>query len=147
VETIIRVVLIYAFVLLTLRAMGKREFGELSPLELVSLLLVPELVATAVVGEDYSVTNAFLAVGTLFTLVFLNSLITFSNRKIEQTVEGTPSVLAYDGRLIEKNMRKERVTPDELYGEIRKQGLERLDEVRWAVLEGDGKISIIPKSS
>jgi len=147
VETIIRVALVYLFFMVTLRAMGKREFGELSPLELVSILLVPELIAPTVVGQDHSITNAFLAAGTLFTLVFINSLITFSNRRIENAIEGEPTVLAYDGQLVERNMRHERVTPDEIYGELRKQGFERLDQVRWAVLEGDGKISIIPKNS
>jgi uncharacterized membrane protein YcaP (DUF421 family) len=144
-ETVLRVALIYAFLLAGLRVMGKREFGQLAPMELIALLLIPEIVSQALVGDDYSITNALVAVCTLFVLVFLNSLLTHASRRYERVVESTPTVLAHDGRLVHENLHRERITPTEIYSEMRKSGLERLEQVRWAVLEGDGKISVVPR--
>lgn len=143
-DTVIRVAVIYVFVLASLRVMGKREFGQLAPIELVALLLIPEIVSQALIGDDYSLTNALVAVCTLFVLVFLNSVLTHASKGFERVVESKPSVLAHHGKLVQENLDKERITPDELYSEMRKSGLERLEQVRWAVLEGDGKISIVP---
>lgn len=143
-EVVLRVAFIYLFLLIALRAMGKREFSELSPMELVALLLIPEILSQGLIGEDFSITNAIIAVSTLLLLVFLNSLMTYSSERAEKFVESAPTVLAHDGRLVQANMDRERITPSEIYGELRKSGLERLDQVRWAVLESDGKISIVP---
>jgi uncharacterized membrane protein YcaP (DUF421 family) len=143
-ETVLRVAIIYIFVLAGLRVLGKREFGQLAPIELVALLLVPELVSQALVRDDYSLVNAMVAVATLFVLVFLNSLLAHVSRKYESVVESTPTVLAHNGKLVPENLHRERITPSEIYAEMRKTGLERLEQVRWAVLEGDGKISVVP---
>lgn len=143
-DVVLRVAFIYLFLMLALRVMGKREFSELSPMELVALLLIPEILSQGLIGEDYSITNAIVAVATLLVLVFLNSVVTYFSERAEKMVESTPTVLAHDGRLVQVNMDRERITPSEIYGELRKSGLERLDQVRWAVLESDGKISIVP---
>lgn len=146
-ETVIRVTIIYLALLLGLRILGKREFSKLSTMELVTLLLIPELFAQALVREDFSITNAFVAVATLFSLVFLTSLLAQKNEKIEGIIEGNPAVLVEHGRLIEENLNKERVTPGEVFSAMRKSGLERLEQVKWAILEGDGKISVVPEES
>lgn len=143
-DTVVRVALIYIFLIAGLRVMGKREFGQLAPIEFVALLLIPEIVSDALIGDDYSLTNAVVAICTLFVLVFLNSLFTHASRRFENVVESTPTVLAHHGRLVHDNLHRERITPSELYSEMRKSGLERLEQVRWAVLEGDGKISVVP---
>ena len=144
-ETVLRVAVIYLFILIGIRLIGKREFSQLSPLELVSLLMVPEIVSQALQREDYSVTNGFVGVATLFVLVWLTSLLMQWSKRIDRLVEASPAVLAHHGQLIEANLNKERVTPDEIFAEMRKSGLERLEQVRWAVLETDGKISIVPE--
>ena len=146
-DTVIRVAIVYVFLLVGLRMMGKREFGQLAPMELIALLLIPEIVSQALIGEDYSLTNAFIAIATLFTLVFANSLLAHTSEPFQRVAEGQPAVLAHHGQLVQANMDRERISPSELYSEIRKSGLERLDQVRWAVLEGDGKISIVPTDS
>jgi uncharacterized membrane protein YcaP (DUF421 family) len=143
-ETVIRVFVIYIFILIGLRILGKREFGQLSPLELVSLLMIPEIVTTALTREDHSLTNALIGVSTLFSLVFLTSVIMQWSRKAEQLIAGKPAVLVYDGQYIAENMNRERITPDEIFTEMHKSGLETLEQVKWAVLEPDGKISIVP---
>lgn len=145
-ETVLRVALIYAFVFAGIRIMGKREFGQLAPMELLSLLLVPEILAQGLLREDFSLTNGLIGVSTLFLLVYLTSTATHVSKRFESVAESPPTVLAHHGRLIERNLNRERVSPDEVYGEIRKQGLERIEQVRWAVLESDGKISVVAES-
>lgn len=144
-ETVIRVAIIYLVILVGLRIMGKREFSQLSPLELVTLLLIPELVAQSLIREDFSLVNGVVAISTLFSLVFLNSLLVQKSKKAEQLVSGTPSVLVAHGRFIEENLNKERVTPGEVLGTMHESGLDNLAQVKWAVLETDGRITIVPE--
>jgi uncharacterized membrane protein YcaP (DUF421 family) len=143
-ETVLRVAITYAFILVALRLLGKREFGQLSPLELVSLLLIPEIVAQSIVREDFSMTNGLVGISTLLVLVFVTSLATTHSTKAAAALESEPTVLVYDGRFLEHNLRQQRVAPDEVMSQLRKAGLERLDQVRWAILETDGRISIVP---
>lgn len=144
-ETVVRVAIIYAFLIIGLRLMGKREFSQLSALELVMLLLIPELVSQGVLAEDYSLTNALIAAATLLTLVFLNSLLSYRSRRVEKAMASSPTLLVADGKVLEDNLDHERITASELFGEMRKSGIDELEQVRWAVLEGDGRISIVPK--
>jgi uncharacterized membrane protein YcaP (DUF421 family) len=143
-ETVIRVGLIYLFLMAALRVMGKREFSQLAPFELVTLLLIPELVAQGLVREDFSVTNAVIGVSTLLSLVFLTSVAAFLSRRVGKLIEDEPAVLLHHGFLVPEIMSLERIAPDELVAEMRKAGLETADQVKWAVLETDGKISIVP---
>lgn len=142
-ETVLRVAIIYVVLLVGMRLMGKREFGQLAPMELIALLFIPELLQEALLGTS-SMTNAFIALATLFCLVFGNSLLSHVSKRFERVSEGQPAVLAHHGQLVESNLDRERISPSELYSEIRKSGLESLDQVRWAVLESDGKISVVP---
>jgi uncharacterized membrane protein YcaP (DUF421 family) len=145
-DTIIRVVVIYAFLFAVLRLLGKREFGQLSPLEFICLLLIPEMVQQALVRDDFSMTTALVAVSTLILLVFLTSLVSHRSKKLESVLQGEPTVLVAHGRLLHATMDRERITPDEIFTEMRRVGLDRLEQVRWAVLESDGHISIVAES-
>lgn len=146
-ETVIRVAIIYILITAGLRVMGKREFGQLSPIELVALLMIPELVAQALVREDFSMTNAVIAITTLFTLVFSNSFLSFHSKFFEKMVSGSPVVLIANGKIQEDAVNKERVSADEILAQAHKSGIEKLDNVKWAILESDGKISIVPKDT
>jgi len=146
-EVVIRVAVIYLFLLAAMRVMGKREFSQMAPMEFVTLLLIPEIVTGALVGDDHSITSAMIGIATLFVLVFTVSTLTHLSRRAAVVLEGTPTVLAHRGRFLEHNLDRERVTAEEVYGELRKRGLERIDQVRWAILEGDGKIAIVPEGS
>ena len=146
-ETVLRVAAIYGLILVGLRVLGKREFGQLSPIELVTLLLVPEIVSQALTREDYSVTNGAIGVTTLFALVFLTSVLSHRSQRVEKLLNGTPTLLVSHGRLIERHLGQERISTDELFGEMHKAGLENLDEVRFAILEPDGRIAIIPEEN
>ncbi|HMM27978.1 MAG: YetF domain-containing protein [Chloroflexota bacterium] len=144
-DTILRVVVAYAFVLIALRLMGKREFGQLSPAELVTLLLIPELLSNPVQQGDASMVRALVGISTIMLLVFGTSLATHMNKTVETAVDGKPTLLVAHGEFIAENLNKERVTPGEVFSEMHKAGLDDLPQVRWAVLETDGKISIVPE--
>src|SRR5690606_6958714 len=124
---------------------GKREVVQLAPCDLLTPLPTPDLATPALPREDSSMTNAIIALCTLFTLVFLTSVITHLSRRSHAIIEGTPAVLVHDGRFIEQNMNQQRVPPEEVYAELRKAGLERLEEALWVILETDGRISVVPK--
>ena len=144
-DAVVRVAVIYLLIVVGLRVLGKREFGQLSPLELVTLLLIPEIVSNAIQGSHFSLTYAIVGVSTLFALVFSTSLLGSRSRRFQKLVDGGPRVLVKDGKLIPQNLMSERVTPDEVVSEMHKAGFADLDQVRWAILETDGKISIVPK--
>ena len=146
-DAVLRVVVIYLLIVIGLRVMGKREFGQLSPLELVTLLLIPEIVSNAIQGQHFSLTHATVALATLFTLVFLTSILSARSARFQKLLDGSPRVLVSDGKLIAANLMAERVTADEVMGEMRKAGFDDLAQIRWAILETDGKISIVPRPS
>jgi len=142
-ETVLRVAAIYLLVFAGLRVMGKREFGQLSPLELVTLLMIPEIVSQALTGDDYSITNAAIGVATLLVLVFATSLLMHRFKAAERIIAGEPAILVRHGRLLEDTMNAARVTADEVFEEMHKVGLTRLEEVDWAILEPDGRIAVV----
>ncbi len=143
-DTVWRVAVVYLFLMAALRTMGKRDVGQLAPFDLVVLLLIPEIFSQAMAGEDYSLTNAIIGVSTLLSLVFLTSVITYRYRWIAKVVEGEPAVLVRHGHLVPEAMNRERVGPDEIVAHMHKSGLERIEQVKWAILETDGSISFVP---
>lgn len=146
-ETVIRISIIYMVILIGLRFLGKRELSQMTPLELVTLMLIPEIVSQSMIGEDFSLTNGVIGITTVFSLVFLISLLKQKVVGVERIIEGTPSLLVERGKFIDENLNKERITPGEVFTEIHKSGLEKLEQVKWAILETDGKISIVPENS
>lgn len=143
-ESIWRVTFVYVFLMVAFRLSGKREVGQMSPFELVTLLLIPEIFSSAVNRSDDSIGLATTGVATLFLLVFLTGVLTFRSQKAEDLIEGKPTVLVRNGAYVADNMRRERVTPEEIATEMRLAGVERLEDVAWAILETEGKIAIIP---
>lgn len=142
-ETVWRVAVVYLFLMVAVRTIGKRDVGQLAPFDLIILLLIPELVAAALVGEDYSLTNGFIGVATLLLLVFATSVITHLNRDVDRVVDGRPTVLVHRGKLMEDAMNLERVGPDQVIAQMHSAGLDRLSQVKWGILETDGKISFV----
>lgn len=143
-ETVVRVAILYLFILVGLRLLGKREFGEMAPFDLVVLLLIPEIASQALLREDFSMTNALVALSTLLCLVFLTSLLSYRSRLAGKAIGGVPTVLVRHGFLVTENLDRERVRPDEVLEAMHMVGLYRMDQVQWAILETDGRISIIP---
>jgi uncharacterized membrane protein YcaP (DUF421 family) len=143
-DIVLRIGLIYVAIMIGLRVMGKRDLGKLSPFDLVTLMMIPEIVSQALVGEDFSVTAAMIGLATLFVLVFFTSAISHRYVLVRKAVEGSPTVLVCQGAFLVRQMDRERVQPEELFAEMHKAGLEELRQVKWAILETDGTISIIP---
>lgn len=143
-EIVVRVAIVYIFLMAGLRVIGKREFGHLTPFELVTLLLIPEIVTDSLVGEDHSLTAGIIGVSALLVLVFATSLLAHRFPGFGRITEGVPALLARNGRLDPETMNRERVAPNEVAHELHKYGLESLDQVKWAMLEVDGSITIVP---
>lgn len=118
----------------------------MTPLELVVLLLIPQMFSRALTREDYSITNAVVGASTLFALVFVTSVLGHRFPGFQRVVEARPTVLVRNGELLERALNHERIAPDDVLSAMHKVGLTRFSDVKWAILEGDGKIAIVPTS-
>ncbi|WP_437521095.1 YetF domain-containing protein [Sorangium sp. So ce726] len=143
-ETVARVAFVYVFLAAAFRVLGKRELSSMSPFELVTLMLIPEIVSQALVREA-SLANALAGVSTVLVLVFLTSVLTHLFPKASKVIDGSPTVLVAKGRILEAACNRERIQPDEILSEMHKSGLEHLSQVRWAILEADGDLTIVPE--
>ena len=144
-DTVWRVTAAYFFLMFALRAIGKRDLGKLAPFDLVVILLIPELLSQSLVREDFSLTNGFIGVATLLALVFLPSAASYLSKRVSRAVEGRPAVLVQHGSLVPDAMNRERVSPDEIFAQMHKSGLEHISQVKWGILETDGSISFVPR--
>ena len=142
-DIVIRAAAAYAFIIFLLRVIGRRELSTLAPSDLVLLVVMGDLVQNGVTQSDQSVTGVFLALSTFAILTVAVSVVTFKSRRIQTLVEGTPVILVQDGKAVDKNLRSERLNIDDVAEEARGQGIERLDEIKWCVLESSGSMSFI----
>lgn len=144
-EIIARTAIIYLAVLVGLRLTGKREVGQMSPIDLVLLILIANAVQNAMTGPDTSVTGGIVAAATLLLLNFIVSHLLFGNRRLRRFVEGTPTILIRDGEFLLESLASEHITPDEVRQALREHGVSSVEEVGVAVLEVDGSISVLKK--
>ena len=145
-DAVLRGAAIYLFLLVLLRFAGRRTLGQLTTFDFVLLLIISEATQQALLGEDFSITNAFLVVMTMIGLDIGLSLLKQRFIRLEDWLEGMPVVLIENGRLLKDRMDKERVDEDDILHAARElQGIERIDQIKYAVLERTGGISIIPK--
>jgi uncharacterized membrane protein YcaP (DUF421 family) len=146
-DIVARAVVVFAFLLLLTRIIGRRELASLQPFDLILLIILGDAVQQGLTQDDYSLTGSFLAVGTIAVLQVLVSWIGYRFPRVRPVLEGTPIIVVEDGALIERNLRRERLDPEEVAEAARLEGIAHLSEVKWAVLETTGKISFIKKSS
>jgi uncharacterized membrane protein YcaP (DUF421 family) len=139
----LQVIATYFVLLLAFRLLGKRELSRLSPFELVTLMLVPEILSNAVQGQA-TLLQGLAGLCSLFALVLATSLLSQNVPKVQDLLESAPAVLVVNGRLQEQTMNRERIAPSELLSEMHKQGLVELTQVRFAILEGSGNITFVP---
>jgi uncharacterized membrane protein YcaP (DUF421 family) len=144
---VIRSVLVFFAVFVGLRMAGKREVGQMTIFDLVVVLLISNAVQNAMVGADFSVQGGIVAAATLLMLDRTMALIRLHGGLWGRLIEGTPSVLIEDGQLIEPHLRRERLERQELEMVMREHGIDSIDNVQLAVLETDGAISIVPRTS
>jgi uncharacterized membrane protein YcaP (DUF421 family) len=144
-DIVARAFVAFVFVFLLTRLIGRRELSAMQPFDLMLLIVVGDLIQQGVTQNDLSVTGLFLAVGVFGVMTLTASYVGFRFPRLRPFVEPEPLILIEDGKPIDRNLRKERITPDELAAEARLQQIASFDDIRWAVLESGGRISFIPK--
>jgi uncharacterized membrane protein YcaP (DUF421 family) len=142
-DVVLRAVIIYVLVFGFTRALGRRELSTLQPFDLILLIVIGDLIQSGVTQNDLSVTGVIMVLCTIGTLEVLTSYLGFRFRRIRPYLQGEPIVLVENGKLIERNMRRERLTLDDLAEKARLSEIASMDDIRWAVLETNGDISFI----
>ena len=145
-DIVVRAAVAFVFILLLTRIVGRRELSTLEPFDLILLVTIGDLVQQGVTQNDFSVTGMGLAVGTIAMLAVFFSYLPWRFQVLRPVFEGQPVILIEDGNVIEKNLRRNRLTQEEVAAEARCQQIDSFDKIRWAVLETSGKISFIEKN-
>lgn len=146
-EFVVRAVVIYIFLLVLLRVTGKRQVGQLAPFDLVLLLVLSNSVQNAMNGGDNSITGGIVLACTLIGINWVVSRLTFRSKRLEAIVEGRPIILVHNGRTDHRAMRDAQMTVHELNASLRAEGCVGAEEVLIAVLENNGKITVVPKKT
>jgi uncharacterized membrane protein YcaP (DUF421 family) len=141
----LRAILLYVFVIFVMRVTGRRELSSLSAVDLVLLVILGDAIQQGLTQDDYSVTGAMIAVATIASVQVLSSYLGFRSKRAKKVLEGLPIVILRDGKLLAENMRRERLTEDEVAEEMRGHEIASFDEVAWAILETNGQINFIKK--
>jgi uncharacterized membrane protein YcaP (DUF421 family) len=144
-EFILRGIIVYGFLIILLRITGKRQVGQMAPFDLVLLLVLSNAVQNAMNGGDNSVGGGLISAVTLVGMNWIVGLLTYRSKTIEALVEGRPEVLIHNGKLFKEAMEREKLTHHELMSSLRAAGCASIEEVRTAVLESNGNISVIPR--
>lgn len=144
-ELIARPAIVYFFLFIGLRWLGKKHVGELAPFDLLVLLIISETVQNAMVGDEKSLIGGLICAATLLVLTQAMNWLSWSSRRIAGVVEGRPKILVSHGAKINDAMNTERVTISELMEALRHNGITNILDVRYAILENDGKISVIKR--
>ncbi len=144
-EKILRSVVVYLFLLLAFRFTGKRQVGQLTPFDLVVLLIISNVVQNAVIGSDNSLGGGLLGAVTILALNYAVTEVAYRSKHARRLLEAQPTLLIHNGRILQENLRRERVTVDELLAALRRNGVVEPAHVRFAILEENGAISVIPR--
>lgn len=146
-EAPLRALAVYVFLLLIFRIAGKRTLAQITPFDLVLLLIIGEATQQGLIGNDFSVTKALLLITSLIGVDIGFSYIQRKSKILDRVIEGLPLLLLENGETFEERLKKGRVDEgDILEAGRRTHGLERLDQMKYAVLERDGTISVVPKA-
>ncbi|HEY5039958.1 MAG TPA: YetF domain-containing protein [bacterium] len=145
-EKILRSVIIYLFILLAFRFTGKRQVGQLTPFDLVVLLIISNVVQNAVIGNDNSLGGGLLGAVTILALNYLIVELTFRFKPFRRIMEGEPTLLVHNGKVLRDSMHREKISMDDLEAAMRRSGVASVERVHFAVLEENGQISVIPKN-
>ena len=141
----LRAIVLYLFVILVMRVTGRRELSTLGPVDLVLLIVMGDAIQQGLTQDDYSVTGAVIAVSTLATMQVGTSYLAFRSKRARRVLEGNPIVIVQDGSIIAENLKRERMTVEEVCEAMRLKQIGNVDDVEWAILESNGDISFIEK--
>jgi uncharacterized membrane protein YcaP (DUF421 family) len=142
-DIVLRAAVAFVVILLLTRIVGRRELGSLEPFDLILLVTVGDLVQQGVTQNDFSLTGMALAIGTIGILTVVFSYLPWRFQTLRPLLEGVPVILVEHGDVIEKNLKRHRITQEELAAAGRAQNIATLGDIRWAVLETNGQITFI----
>jgi uncharacterized membrane protein YcaP (DUF421 family) len=145
-DLVLRAIFLYFFVFAITRVIGRRELSQLAPFDIILLIVAGDAIQQGLTQDDYSLTGAVLVVGTFAILQLITSYSSFRIERLRPLLEGEPIVIIQNGQILDRNLKRERLTEEEVAEEARQQQISSLDEVEWAVLENSGKISFLTKS-
>jgi uncharacterized membrane protein YcaP (DUF421 family) len=145
-DLVLRTIFVFLLILVITRAVGRRELSSMEPFDLILLVVIGDLVQQGVTQSDYSLTGATTVIVTMAGLVVLTAWLSFRFARLRPILEGAPTLLISDGDLLMSNLKRERMTVEEIQAEARQQSIGSLGEVRYAVLETNGKISFVTRS-
>jgi uncharacterized membrane protein YcaP (DUF421 family) len=146
-DIVIRATVMFFALYLLVRVMGKRELAQMTPFELIVLVVLGDLIQQGVTHNDFSLTGAILAIATMGFWALALSWVTFWSPKAETILDGEPRVIVRNGRIVQENLHRDRLTRAEILSEMRLAGIGRLSDVAWAILEPQGKMSFIRRDS
>ena len=145
-DLVLRAIFLYFFVFAITRVIGRRELSQLAPFDIILLIVAGDAIQQGLTQDDYSLTGAVLVVGTFAILQLITSYSSFRIERLRPLLEGEPIVIIQNGEILDRNLKRERLTKEEVAEEARQQQISSLDQVEWAVLENSGKISVLTKS-
>jgi uncharacterized membrane protein YcaP (DUF421 family) len=144
-DLVFRTVFVFFLIFAVTRAVGRRELSSLEPFDMILLVVIGDLVQQGVTQSDYSLTGATTVIATLALLTVFTAWLSFRVRRLRPILEGDPIVIVADGAVLERNLRRQRMTVEEVEADARLQQIASLEQVRFAVLETNGKISFATK--
>jgi uncharacterized membrane protein YcaP (DUF421 family) len=144
-DLVVRAAIAFLFVYLLTRVIGRRELSSMQPFDLIMLVMIGDLVQQGVTQNDFSVTGALLVGATIALMTVGVSYTSFKFPALRPALDGDPVIVVEDGKPIERNLRRNRITLEELAAAARQNAIASLDDVKWAVLETNGRISFIPR--
>jgi uncharacterized membrane protein YcaP (DUF421 family) len=142
-EKVFRSLIVYVFLLLAFRLLGKRQVGQLTPFDLIVLLIISNVLQNAMIGPDNSLAGGLIGAAVIFLANYLVVELTFRSRRARRLLEAQPTLLVHNGRILHDNLASERVTLDDLNAALRRSGVDEVGQVRVAMLEENGGISVI----
>lgn len=145
--TILKTIFLYFYIVLIYRLMGKKEVGQLGIMDLIVSILIAELAALSLENSTNSLSLSIIPITTLFIIQVFLSYVSIKNTKIRRFMDGTPKVIIKNGKLMFREMSKLRYSLDDLISQLREQGIKSIDEVNFAVLENNGKLSIFEEGN
>jgi uncharacterized membrane protein YcaP (DUF421 family) len=145
VDLVLRTTFVFCLILLVTRAIGRRELSSMEPFDLILLVVIGDFVQQGVAQSDNSVTGATIVIVTLALLSVGAAWLSYRFKRLRPVLEGEPVVIVADGRLIERNLRAQRMTMEEVAAEARLQRIASFEEIRWAVLESNGRMSFLTR--
>ncbi|KMV36320.1 DUF421 domain-containing protein [Franconibacter sp. IITDAS19] len=144
-ESVLRAAGMYVLLLIVLKIAGRRTLLEMNSFDFVLLLIISEATQQALLGNDFSLTGAAITIITLIVLDILFSYLKNTIPRLDLIIDGSPLILVENGKLLEKRMRRSGISEEDILSSARtSQGIERLDQIKFAILEKNGKIAVIP---